>query len=371
MPSLPSTFPQETTDLISSARRHQTDLLEFQIPKLRSCNGPLSTQQNLWAEIREDIEAYARQVEALDISVGDLRGERNKRELDGVVRELREALGRIRQDARAALLASKRTIDSQSKIQRDELFASSAVTEKRSENEKVTDDALMKANADVTEALRRTIGLMQNELERSVLSVQMLDSSTATLRSTSSTHDTLTSVLSTSKQLVTALEKTDWLDRVLILSAFAFFVLVVLFIVKQRVLDKGVKIAFWWTRFIPDFREDEALLRRAGEDLERGKEVVMSSASSVGEVIGTVASSSLASVVSASAGVILSESAVGGDGDDEVRGSSDGTGLETTFARFMSPSASVPDLPAEPTMVNDTQTTTRTLEHSTRVVDEL
>jgi protein transport protein SEC20 len=32
----------------------------------------------------------------------------------------------------------------------------------------------MKANADVTEALRRTIGLMQNELERSVLSVQIL-----------------------------------------------------------------------------------------------------------------------------------------------------------------------------------------------------
>jgi protein transport protein SEC20 len=35
----------------------------------------------------------------------------------------------------------------------------------------------MKANADVTEALRRTIGLMQNELERSVLSVQMLGTS--------------------------------------------------------------------------------------------------------------------------------------------------------------------------------------------------
>jgi hypothetical protein len=44
----------------------------------------------------------------------------------------------IRQDARAALLASKRTIDSQSKSQRDELFASSAVSEKRNENEKVT-----------------------------------------------------------------------------------------------------------------------------------------------------------------------------------------------------------------------------------------
>jgi hypothetical protein len=32
----------------------------------------------------------------------------------------------------------------------------------------------MKANSDVTEALQRTIGLMQGELERSVLSTQML-----------------------------------------------------------------------------------------------------------------------------------------------------------------------------------------------------
>ena len=34
----------------------------------------------------------------------------------------------------------------------------------------------MKANHDVTEALRRTINLMQGELERSVLSTQMLGS---------------------------------------------------------------------------------------------------------------------------------------------------------------------------------------------------
>lgn len=34
-------------------------------------------------------------------------------------------------------------------------------------------DALMKANDDVTETLRRTISLMQGELEKSVLSTQM------------------------------------------------------------------------------------------------------------------------------------------------------------------------------------------------------
>ena len=111
----------------------------------------------------------------------------------------------------------------------------------------------MKTNSDVTDALRRTVSLMQSELERSVLTTQMLDSSTTTLRSTSLQHDALNSVMSTSKQLITALEKSDWLDRILIISGFVFFLLVVLFILKQRIIDRGLRVAFWWTRFIPDF----------------------------------------------------------------------------------------------------------------------
>ena len=36
------------------------------------------------------------------------------------------------------------------------------------------EDAVMRAQTDVTDALRRTMALMQGELERSVLSTQML-----------------------------------------------------------------------------------------------------------------------------------------------------------------------------------------------------
>jgi protein transport protein SEC20 len=53
-------------------------------------------------------------------------------------------------------------------------LSSSAVSEKRDFNEKVTDDALMAASDNVTEAMQRTMALMQGELERSVLSSQML-----------------------------------------------------------------------------------------------------------------------------------------------------------------------------------------------------
>jgi protein transport protein SEC20 len=138
-------------------------------------------------------------------------------------------------------------------------------------------DALINASNDVTEALRRTLGLMQGELERSVLSSQMLgvfsgslsttyhlellEQSSANLRSTTAAHDSLYTLLGTSKHLISALEKSDWLDRLLIFAAVSFFFLVVLFILKQRVIDKGIRIAFWWTRFIPDFSRDVEMLK--------------------------------------------------------------------------------------------------------------
>ncbi|KAF8637923.1 hypothetical protein AX17_002544 [Amanita inopinata Kibby_2008] len=242
MPPLPSTFDEETTSLIDSATRLQTDLSKVQLPRLRSCTGPLSLQQTLAVEVRDDLDSLTRKVEALDILVWDQQGDKNRRELRGVVDHFKETLVHLRQESRAALLASKKAIDSQSRSRREELLCSSGAADQRVPNEKVTDDALMKTHNDVTEALRGTINLMQGELERSVLSTQILDASSASLRETSSTHDTLTNLTGTSKQLITALEKSDWLDRLLIISAFASFLLVVLFIVKQRVIDRMVGV---------------------------------------------------------------------------------------------------------------------------------
>ena len=99
---------------------------------------------------------------------------------------------RLRKEARAAVLTSKRAINANRQSNREELLRSSAVREKQNLDEKVacvtffkfriiidshhlfSEDALMKATNDVTEALQRTIGLMQGELERSVLSSQLL-----------------------------------------------------------------------------------------------------------------------------------------------------------------------------------------------------
>ena len=173
----------------------------------------------------------------------------------------------------------------------------------------------MKANNDVTEALQRTIGLMQGELERSVLSTQLLgvckldadtarpcfshqstESSTAALKSTSSTHDVLDSLMTTSKHLITALEKSDWMDRMLIFAGLIFFVLVVLFILKQRLVDRSLRIALWWTRFIPDFSGDEALLAMEKGEVSLTASSVVATASAVVTTVATVAASLASSV---------------------------------------------------------------------------
>lgn len=251
MAPIPSTLDSETKSLIESLERKQRDLFEFQISRLRSCQGPLSTQQDYAAEIREDIEGFARSVEKLDIAVDDQNGEKSRIELRQIVNEFKGALNSLRRESRSALLASKRAIDAQKSSNREELLRSAVVREKQTLGEQVAEDALMKTSNDVTEALQRTIGLMQGELEKSVLSTQLLEASTASLKSASTTHDVLDGLLVTSKHLITALEKSDWLDRLVILAALLFFILVVLFILKQRLVDRSLRIALLWTRFIP------------------------------------------------------------------------------------------------------------------------
>ncbi|KAG2337566.1 hypothetical protein BDR05DRAFT_1063187 [Suillus weaverae] len=229
----------------------QLDDNQTTIPRLRECAGPLVAQQAWAGEVREDIEGLARQIEELDVLVDDQRTERTRRELRRRVEVFRDSLVNLRKDSRAALLASKYTIDSQSRLQREELLRSPTILEKTtsSSGEKVTEDALVKANHNVTEALQRTIELMQKELEHSVLSFQYrIINCNSPIR----VHNTrLDLILGTSKQLITALEKTDWLDRILIISGLMFFGLVVLFRLKQRVIDRGLRIAFFWTRLLP------------------------------------------------------------------------------------------------------------------------
>ncbi|EJC99303.1 Sec20-domain-containing protein [Fomitiporia mediterranea MF3/22] len=307
MAPIPQTLDDEIKGLIDNLNRRQKDLAEYQVPRLRGCKGPFSEQQRFAAELREDLDAFGKQIETLEVRAEDVVRKSDRVSVLQLVEEFRESSLNIRRDMRSALLHSKKTIDAQAKSNREELFRA-ATPDSRNVEEKATDDALMKASNDVTETLRRTIGLMQGELERSVLSYQMLEQSTATLRATSTQHDVLSFATHASKQLITALEKADWLDRLLILAALAFFVLVVLYILKQRILDRGIRIAFWWTRFLPSARNTVR-----GVDSEKAGVKVKSV---VQEVVSTITaaavapSASVASVVQDASSITESASTI-------------------------------------------------------------
>jgi len=297
MAPIPTTFNADAQAVLEAVERRRNDLSTFQIPRLQACTGPLATQQAWAAEVREDIEQLAKQIEELDVLVDDQRSHGTRIALRRKVDEYLKVLDELRKDSRVAVLASKRAIDEQSRSQREALLHSPSIREQATPlSEKVTEDALMKANNNVTEALQRTIILMQKELEQSVLSAQLLESSTANLESSSQAHDTLNLLIGTSKQLVTVLEHTDWLDRVLIISALVFFGLVVLFVLKQRIVDRGLRIAFWWTKFVPGLggageRATEETLKEVARNRATG-----SSLTSV-VVTATTVSSTLASVL--------------------------------------------------------------------------
>ncbi|OBZ67821.1 hypothetical protein A0H81_12419 [Grifola frondosa] len=131
MPPLPSTSDEEIASLISSAHRRQKDISDFQIPRVRTCADALATQQQLAAELREDLDVFARQVETLDIAVEDQKSERDRRELREIVHDLQCSLASLRKDARTALLASKRAIDAKQLSKREELLRSSVLREKQ------------------------------------------------------------------------------------------------------------------------------------------------------------------------------------------------------------------------------------------------
>ena len=101
----------------------------------------------------------------------------------------------------------------------------------------------------------------------------------------------LTGLLGASKQLVTALEKADWLDRLLIFAGLAFFALVVLFILKQRIVDRGLRIAFWWTRLLPS--------RDQGDSILAVQEVTVEKVYISPQTVAEVASSTIAATVTA------------------------------------------------------------------------
>jgi len=112
------------------------------------------------------------------------------------------------------------------------------------------DNSFVTAASDVTLALKRTHALLEQELEKSNLSLETLEHSSQTLRQLEHRYSAFDVLLNGSKRLIIELERADKWDRWMIYAGLAVFGLVCMWILYKRLLRGPLGLILWGARKI-------------------------------------------------------------------------------------------------------------------------
>ncbi|KAH7364560.1 protein transport membrane glycoprotein-like protein Sec20 [Rhexocercosporidium sp. MPI-PUGE-AT-0058] len=230
-------------------------------------DGEENVMQELAAEIHqlireeeEDFELLNEEVEELD---GGKRGsemEQQKGELKGAVMRGRRELKLCQTSFRKAQITAKRSLEAAQRAERDLLLQS--YLEPRSDTsspapgqhrrtqqniELSKDEKTVNASSDVTIALRRTHDMMASELARSKFAHETLNESTAALAQLSETYSTLDTLLSSSKNLLGTLLRSQKSDTWYLETAFYILLTTIVWLVWRRLLYGPT----WWLVWFP------------------------------------------------------------------------------------------------------------------------
>jgi Sec20 len=107
------------------------------------------------------------------------------------------------------------------------------------------DTSLLMATNDVTLALKRTHALLEQELEKSTLSLETLNRSSKTLEQLEHRYGAFDVLIRGSKRLIIELEQADKWDRWRIYAGMAVFGLTCLWIIYKRILRGPLGILIW------------------------------------------------------------------------------------------------------------------------------
>ncbi|WWC71621.1 uncharacterized protein I206_105579 [Kwoniella pini CBS 10737] len=258
---------QSLNSTLSSLTRRLNDLDSFQLPRLKSCLGPLDLHKELVEEMRNDLELIRYNIDVAKEITYSITSFTDKEQIVNRIRELEEQYISLKNQFREIMLESKKNILSrksrihelseksknkyelnQSKIKGDFLNDDDDDDKEKAKSAiefgMGGDDELQTKTNEVTIALKRTTELMQIELEKSVLSIQTLDSSTQNLISTSNLYQNYKSILNNSNQIIKLIEKSNFFDKILILSFLSFFLIIIGFIIKRRIFNKTFGFLF-------------------------------------------------------------------------------------------------------------------------------
>ncbi|KAG4428369.1 hypothetical protein IFR05_016151 [Cadophora sp. M221] len=230
-------------------------------------DGEENVMQELAAEIQqlireedEDFELLNEEVEELD--EGKRRGEleQQKLELKGAVMRGMRELKLCQTSFRKAQISAKRSLEAAQRAERDLLLQSyleprsdtsspaPGQTRRTQQNVELSkDEKTVNASSDVTIALRRTHDMMAAELARSKFAHEALNESTAALAQLSETYSTLDTLLSSSKNLLGTLLRSQKSDTWYLETAFYILLTTIVWLVWRRLLYGPT----WWLVWFP------------------------------------------------------------------------------------------------------------------------
>ncbi|KAG2186463.1 hypothetical protein INT44_002685 [Umbelopsis vinacea] len=220
------------------------------IDRLQKLHGDIAVQQELAAVVRDQVRTFAHVLQSLQQLADEQDAQSSRRVVMERYNQGEKQLKTLQASSRIALIESKKRAEEQAKRDREMLFSSRSGAnmeqyELMPRGDKNKEESLLRASSSVTEALKRTSTLMQQELEKSSFSTTVLADSSRTMNTTYSEYQNFGSLLTLSKSIITKLEASDWLDRIFLLLGLLFFVGVVIYIIKKRTWDVGISWATW------------------------------------------------------------------------------------------------------------------------------
>ncbi|KAJ2778065.1 Vesicle transport protein S20 [Coemansia interrupta] len=218
----------------------ELDEVEKDISLLAEFSGSRDEHRQIADSIRDQLRGAERLVERLQVDIEDIQEPKLQKEVQGKLDEHTRRIQSLQRAFRTAVLRFRDNTASTARRER-ELLLSGAATPAELRKRKVrTGNAALNAASDLTTALQETVGMMNDEIEKSVGNITVMQDSSDLLQKTKAQYFTMDDVLKTSKDLIRALEQADAMDRWLMLGGLVLFAAVSFNIIRKRVWIPGL-----------------------------------------------------------------------------------------------------------------------------------
>ncbi|KAJ1878792.1 hypothetical protein H4R99_000090 [Coemansia sp. RSA 1722] len=228
------------------------DAVEKDIQELGEFDGSRVEHRRICDSLRDEQRALERQLERLQLDIDGLAPETPAlvARLQPPVDLLTKRLISMQRRFRASVLKYRDNLHGNAKREREMLLSGAATPAELRKRKVRTGNAVANAAVDLTTALQQTVGMMEEEIEKSVANMGALDESSGLLRKTKNEYGVMDNVLDRSRELIGLLEKADKVDRWLVLVGLLVFAAVAFNIVRKRVWIPGLSTLFGLLRYL-------------------------------------------------------------------------------------------------------------------------